>query len=135
MSNIDVTNPGDVNIANQGDGLVSVDQPVTAGPGTNPGPLAAGLASAGGRGLACPDEPVTLSPSTNPGPLVQAGSEGHGLGTVRTDQPVTVTPAMTAQATIQGGTASPTSPNTLNVITNDVVQQVYGAGTPANVFV
>ena len=54
---------------------------------------------------------------------------------MRTDQPVTVTPAMTAQATIQGGTASPTSPNTLNVITNDVVQQVYGAGTPANVFV
>jgi hypothetical protein len=135
MSNIDVTNPGDVNIANQGDGLVSVDQPVTAGPGTNPGPLAAGLASAGGRGLACPDEPVTLSPSTNPGPLVQAGSEGHGLGTVRTDQPVTVTPAMTAQATVQGGTSSPTSPNTLNVITNDVVQQVYGTGTPKNVFV
>lgn len=135
MSNINVTNPGDVNVADQGDGRLSVDQPVTTGPGTNPGPLAAGLSSAGGRGLASPDEPVTLSPSTNPGPLVQAGSKGFGLGTEHPDQPVTVTPPMTAQATVQGGTSSPTSPNTLNVITNDVVGQVYGAGTPKNVFV
>ena len=47
MSNINVTNPGDVNVADQGDGRLSVDQPVTTGPGTNPGPLAAGLSSAG----------------------------------------------------------------------------------------
>jgi hypothetical protein len=135
MSNTNVTNPGSVNVADQGDGRISVDQPVTVGPGTNPGPLAAGLAAAPGLGPDKPDQPVTVSPSTNAGPIVQAGSEGFGLGTDKPDQPVTVTPPMTAQETIQGGTFSPTSPDTLNVITNDVVQQVYGVGTPKNVFI
>jgi len=105
MPNQNVVNPGTVNVADQGDGLLSVDQP------------------------------VTVSPPSNAGPIVQAGSEGFGLGTDAPDQPVTVTPPMTAQATVQGGAFSPVSPDTENVITNDVVQQVYGVGTPKNVFV
>ena len=105
MPNIDVTNPGDVNVANQGDGRLSVNQPVTTGPGTNPGPL------------------------------VQAGSREFGFGTEDPDQPVTVTPSTNAGPLVQAGTASPTKLRTLNVITNDVVQQVYGAGSPKNVFV
>jgi hypothetical protein len=101
----DVTNPGVTNVADQGDGTTTVDQP------------------------------VTVSPSSNPGPLVQSGTAVAGLGTTGPDQPVTVTPPMTAQETVEGGTYSPQSPVTDNVIENNVVGQVYGQGTPANIFV
>lgn len=101
----DVTNPGVVNAADQGDGPTVVDQPVTTGP------------------------------SSNEGPLVQAGSAVSGSGTTGPDQPVTVTPPMTAERTVEGGTYSPQSPVTEEVVENNVVNQVYGQGTPANVFV
>lgn len=101
----DVTNPGDVNVVNQGDGLLSVDQPVTVGPSTNSGITIQGIS------------PVT------------------GLRPLSTYQTGTVTPAMTAQTTVQGGTNSPQSPNTEEVTPNNVVEQVYGQGTPANVYV
>ena len=130
-----VVNPGSVNVANQGDGLTLVNQTITEGPGTNPGPLAKGLTAAPGIGPASPNQPVGEGPSTNSGPLVQAGSAAPGLGTDKPDQPVTVTPAMTAQHTIEGGTYSPQSPNTENTTENTVINQTYGQGTPKNVFV
>lgn len=105
MSNIDVTNPGCTNVVTQGDGLTSVNQP------------------------------VTVSPSSNAGSITQGGSYAPGLGTEKPDQPVTVTPSMTAQKSVDGGTASPTSPHTINTTENTVVNQVYGSATPAVVYV
>ncbi len=99
------TNPGLVNVADQGDGLLTVDQPVTVGPSTNSGVTVQGISAANGP---------------------------HSLSSY---QPGNVTPAMTAQSTIQGGTYSPQSPNTEEVTPNNVVEQVYGQGTPANVYV
>lgn len=101
----DVTNPGLVNVADEGDGLLSIDQPVTVGP------------------------------SSNPGIIIQGISPVVGLRPLSTYQTGTVTPAMTAQTTVQGGTNSPQSPSTENVTPNNVAGQVYGQGTPQNVFV
>jgi len=141
-----VTNPGSVNVADQGDGPLSVDQPVTTGPGTNPGPLV-GVATEGDGPLSV-DQPVTVGPSTNPGPLVQAAAEGDGPTSV--DQPVTVGPsqspasALTASSSpgesvepgvTNAGTYSPQSPNTEDVTQNNVAGQVYGEGTPINYYI
>lgn len=116
----DVTNPGSVNVADEGDGLLSVDQPVTTGP------------------------------STNPGPLVQAGDEGFGLGDADPNQPVTVGPSQNSAASdvainfpgeivepgvTNAGTSSPVSPDTINTTENTVVNQIYGQGNPQNIFV
>ncbi len=146
----DTTNPGLVNVANQGDGPLSVDQPVTTGPGTNPGPLVPAADEGFGIGDADPDQPVTTGPGTNPGPLVKASDEGFGLGDAFPDQPVTVGPSQSsASADIavnfpgeivepgvtNAGTFSPVSPDTINVIQNNVVEQIYGQGSPQNVFV
>jgi hypothetical protein len=107
----DVTNPGSVNVANEGFGRgpVAPNQPVTLGPGTNPGPIVPADREAPGRGPDSPDQPVTVSPSQNAGVL--------GLGGL-----------------IQGGSASPTSPNCQNTTENTVVNQIYGTGTPKNVY-
>jgi hypothetical protein len=131
----DVTNPGVVNVVTQGDGLLSVDQTVKVGPSTNPGPLVAGLTSKPGLGPVASRQTVQVGPSTNSGPLEQAGSYAPGLGKDSPDQPVTVTPPMTAQRSVQGGTDSPTSKNCINTTANNVAGQVYGTGTPRNVFV
>jgi hypothetical protein len=56
----------------------------------------------------------------NPG-LVNVADQGDGLVTV--DQPVTVSPSMTAQTSVDAGTASPTSPNTINSTENTVIDQ------------
>lgn len=101
----DVTNPGSVNVANQGDGLITVDQPVTVGPSTNAGPVVQGGSAAPGIGTDRPDQPVTVGPSSNSGPLVDAD------------------------------VFSPESPNCQNTTENTVVNQIYGTGTPKNVFV
>lgn len=71
----EVTNPDLVDVADQGDGPTSVDQPVTTGPSGNPGPV------------------------------------------------------------VEGGTYSPQGPDTEEVIANNVAGQVYGTGTPSDVFV
>lgn len=60
MANTDVTNPGLVNVANQGDGLTVVDQPVTVSPSSNPG--TATPAIAGG-----PSSSAAVASVTNPG--------------------------------------------------------------------
>jgi len=135
MSYNNVVNPGLVNVADQGDGLTVVNQTIATGPSTNPGPVVAGLASAPGLGADSPDQPVRVSSSTNPGPLAAGLTAAPGLGADSPDQPVTISPAMTAGSTVQGGTASPSSKNVTTVITNNVVGQVYGTGSPSNVFV
>ena len=133
----DVTNPGSVNVVTEGFGVgpIAPNQPVTKGPGTNPGPVVAGLASAGGLGAPASSQTVQKGPSTNSGPLTQGGSYAPGLGTDAPDQPITVGPSQNAGKLVQGGTASPTSPNCENTTENTVVNQIYGTGTPKNIFV
>jgi len=133
----DTTNPGSVNVVTEGFGTgpIKPNQPVTTGPGTNPGPVVPGLASAPGLGTDSPNQPVTVSPSSNAGPLDHADSYKPGLGTDLPDQPVTVGPSQNSGVLVEAGTASPTSPNTKTTTENTVVDQVYGTGTPKNVFV
>jgi hypothetical protein len=103
---LEVTNPDLVDVADQGyDSSPSPDQPVTTGPSQSSGPLVAAASAKPGVGADAPDQPVTTGPSQNGGRLVE------------------------------GGTFSPQSPDTANVVANNVADQVYGTGTPANVFV
>jgi hypothetical protein len=101
---------------------------------TNPGSVNAG-SEGFGVGPAVPNQPVTVGPGTNPGPVVKAGSFAPGLGVDAPDQAVKVGPSQNAGGLVQGGTASPTSPNVVTSTQNNVVGQVYGSGTPQNVFV
>jgi hypothetical protein len=87
-----------------------------------------------GDGRTVVDQEITVSrPSTNSGPTARGLT--YADGEVSVDQPVTVSPAMTAGRNVAGGTASPVKPNTSSVTENNVVGQVYGTGTPQNVFV
>jgi hypothetical protein len=131
------TNPGTTNVADEafGVGLATPNQPVKTGTSTNPGPVVQGLASVPGLGAPASRQTVQAGPSTNAGPLTQGGSYAPGLGTDAPDQPVTVSPSQNSGRLVQGGTASPTSPNCENTIENNVVGQVYGVGSPTNVFV
>jgi hypothetical protein len=132
VSTNNVVNPGLVNVADQADGPVVVDQEIkVTRPSSNSGPTAQGIAYANGPTSA--DQAVKVSPSTNAGPTVRGLT--YADGPVVVDQEVTVTPAMTAVRTVEGGTSSPLSPRTINTTQNNVVGQVYGTGTPANVFV
>jgi hypothetical protein len=72
MSNSDVTNPGSVNVVTQGDGLLSVDQPVTVSPSSSAG--SATPAIAGGSMGAVNNRTVT-----NPG-TVNVANEAFGTG-------------------------------------------------------
>lgn len=65
----DTTNPGLVNVANQGDGLNTVDQPVLVGPSTNPGPTVQGANMEPGNGSVV-TSPSDVSPSSNAGPII-----------------------------------------------------------------
>ena len=108
MATIDVTNPGLVNVADESDGPLSIDQSKT----------------------------VTV-PCTNAGPIVQAADENPIRGAAE-ESPSDVTPAMTAQETVEGGTASPTSPNTISTTENTVIDQptsVQQYARTTNVFV
>jgi hypothetical protein len=69
----DVTNPGLVNVSDQGDGLVSVDQPVTTGPSTNPGPVVQSSGRAPGAGVPS-SQTVGTGPSQTADLTVQAGT-------------------------------------------------------------
>ena len=144
------TNPGLINVADQGDGLTVIDQAVTVGPSSNPGPLVATVSRGFGLGDADPDQPVKVGPSSNPGPLVQASAEGFGVGDANPDQPVTVGPSQNSAAAktamshpgevvepglTNAGTYSPLTPDVINTTENTVVNQIYGTGRPANVFV
>jgi hypothetical protein len=63
MATSDVTNPGLVNVANQSDGLLSVDQPVTISPSNSAG--SATPAVAGGTIGAVNNKTVTNPGTTN----------------------------------------------------------------------
>ena len=97
MSDINVVNPGLVNAADEADGPLSIDQAKTV-----------------------------TRPCTNAGPIVQAADKNPIHGAAE-ESPSDVTPPMTAQKTIEGGTASPTSPNTINTTENTVVEQPESA--------
>jgi hypothetical protein len=62
MSDTNIVNPGLVNVADQGDGLTKIDQEITVGPSTNPGPLAQGGDLAPGKGVAQPS-PSDVTPA------------------------------------------------------------------------
>jgi hypothetical protein len=85
------------------------------------------------------DGPVVVDQSVKvSSPSTNSGSTARGLsyadGPVVVDQTVKVTPAMTAGRTVDGGLASPTKPGAVSVTQNNVAGQVYGAGSPTNVF-
>lgn len=72
MSNSDVTNPGSVNVADQGDGILSVDQPVTVSPSNSAGSAIPAIAN-GSLGA------VANRTVTNPG-TVNVVNEAFGTG-------------------------------------------------------
>jgi len=115
-----VTNPGLVNVADQGDGLTVIDQEIAVGPSYNPGPLVQADAEGFGVGDASPDQPVTVSPSQSSASAETASSQPGE----------TVSPGLT-----NAGTYSPQGPDVINTTENTVVNQIYGTGNPANVFV
>jgi hypothetical protein len=80
------------------------------------------------------DQEITVTrPSTNSGPTARGIT--YADGEVKVDQEITVSPAMTAGRTVDGGLASPTRPGVVTTTLNNVAGQVYGSGTPHNVFV
>jgi hypothetical protein len=68
----------------------------------------------------------------NPG-LVNVADQADGPTSV--DQPVTVSPPLTARRSVDGGASSPERPGVAEVTQNNVAGQVYGTGTPAEIFV
>ena len=72
MSNIDVTNPGSVNVVTKGDGLLVVDQPVTVSPSSNPGTATPAIASG-------PSSSAAVITTTNPG-VTNVANETFGNG-------------------------------------------------------
>ena len=121
MSDTNVVNPGLVNVADQSDGEILVNQAITISkPSSNSGPTALGITFA--DRMVKKNQAVTVSPSTNSGPITQGGDLAPGRGVAATD-PSDVTPAMTAQRSVDGGTASPTSPNTIDTTQNTAISQ------------
>jgi hypothetical protein len=122
MGDINVVNPGLVNVADQADGLTVVEQTITVTrPSTNSGPTAQGLTYA--DGLVVVEQPITVTvPATGIGPVTQAADLAPGLG-VETESPSTRSDAMTAQRTVEGGTDSPTKAECINTTDNTVVGQ------------
>jgi hypothetical protein len=114
MSDIDVTNPGLVNVADQADGETRIDQEITVSrPSSNSGPTVQGITFA--DGMITVNQPVTVSPSQNSGPTEQGIAFADGM--VEVDQPVTVSPSQNS------GTTSPVSPNTISTTQNTAINQ------------
>jgi len=67
-----VVNPGTVNVADQGDGPTSVDQPVKTGPSSNAGPLVSIVSQ--GDGPTSVDQPVTVAPAQTAQNTVEGGA-------------------------------------------------------------
>ena len=85
------------------------------------------------------DGPILLDQSVGYSPSQSAVPTARGLayagGTVSRDQTVTVAPSSNAGQNVDGGLYSPEGPVVTEVTFNNVAGQVYGTGTPANVFV
>lgn len=69
----DVTNPGLVNVADQGDGIVAADQSVTVGPAQIVNPNLVNVVNQG-DGLVAADQAVTVGSTQVAGTTVQAGA-------------------------------------------------------------
>ena len=75
MATSDVTNPGLINVANQGDGLLSVDQPVIVSPSNSAGSATSAVA---GTSIGA----VNNKTVTNPG-TTNVANETFGIGLPR----------------------------------------------------
>lgn len=132
MSIEDVTNPGVVNVADEGyDGLPEEVPPF--------GQVPASASAINDRGevsvekLLSVDQPVTVSePATSA--LDNERGEVSVQKLISVDQPVTVQVPGEPLLSVAGGTYSPTSPNVKNTTLNNVAGQVYGTGNPTNVY-
>lgn len=135
MSTTDVTNPGLVNVAGQAfDGLPSNAQ---ASNGVRV-PANASVNNVSGAITAekplSVDQPVTVTPPMTSQRNVDGDDESSVLP-LSVNQPVTVQVPGRALDTIQGGSAGAVSLNVITTTQNTVVNQIYGVGTPANVYV
>ena len=130
----DVTNPGVVNVADEAyDGLpinVPAFDQVPASSSVNN--VNAGSAVAGtGTAATSPDfrtVPVQHSPNNLDG-------GGSSVGPLSADQAVLVSSPGPGMTTVQGDKFKPGNDQLIDVVANNVAGQVYGTGTPANVFV
>ena len=64
MSDINVINPGLVNVADQSDGEILVNQTISVGPSTNAGSITQGADLEPGRGVAATDPSDVTPPMT-----------------------------------------------------------------------
>lgn len=83
-----------------------------------------------------PNQPVTVTPQTTPVDVRDGDDSKPGIGPAFPDQPVIVEDTNVSLVQTQGGDFEPGNGQVEEIITNNVVQQVYGGpGLPANVFV
>jgi hypothetical protein len=131
----DVTNPGVVTVADQAfDGLPEniaasngVEEPVSISPNNERGDDGDGTP-------VTVDQAVTVTPQTT-SVNNRRGDSGGGPGAISVDQPVTITPSMTSQRSVPGAAFQPGNGQVINTTQNNVAGQIYGQGTPQNVFV
>jgi hypothetical protein len=129
----DVTNPGTVNVADQAFGVglptqivqTNIREPVNTSPNNEDG------GDSEVETLVV-DQPVTVSPAS--AFVTDLMGDGGDARPVVIEQPVTVTPQTTPVLVLDGGNFHPGGVP-IDIIENDVVGQVYGVGTPINVFV
>lgn len=131
----DVTNPGSVNVADQGyDFLAVPDQPVTV---SSPASSAVRTVDAddGSTRPVSVDQPVTVSSPASTAVRTVSGNNGSRRP-VSVDQPITVTTPGPPLLTVQAGSFSPDQAGAgPNITQNNVAGQTFGTGLPANVFV
>jgi len=101
----DVTNPGLVNVADEAFG-----------------------------GLPNPDQAVKITSPASASEVNLRGGDGDEKGLIVVDQPVTVQVPGAPDVTFDGGLYHPGGVP-VDVTQNNVDGQVYGVGTPANVYV
>jgi len=130
VSTTNVVNPGTVNVADQAQAPFSINQTVTVGPSTDSGPVVQVVGQSGRPSTV--EQAIKVGPSSNPGPVSQAAVLAPGTGV--TNAASRVTPPMTAGLTVQAGLASPTSVHVVNTALNTTAGQVYGSGSPTNVY-
>ncbi len=131
MSNTNVVNPGLVNVADQAQAPFAINQTIAVGPSTDAGPTVSVVGQAGRPTVI--EQPISVGPSGNAGEISQAAGYVPGYGAPNAASQVT--PPMTAGLTVQAGLASPVSSNTINTTANTAVSQVFGSGSPSNVYV
>lgn len=128
-----VVNPGLTNVADEAyDGLAAQvpdfkTVPVIASPNNK-------IEEGGNKRPFVVDQEITVGPSTNPGPLVPADASGN-TKTTKIDQEISVGPSTNAGPITQGGDFKPGNSDIRDKSGDRIADQVYGTGTPKNVFV